>query len=260
VSIPILTLILSSSFASRRREFSTLIEGKVVYACTVYGFGDIASLSFSPLICEYMDYSRFDNIGNSDDESDEMNNLGSGAESNPSLSTSSSSLCESPKTSESMTPKSSSTGRLRFEHEGRLIYEWEQSLEECNIYINPPPGISGDMVDIKISFGHLSVGLKGCPPFLDEDTGGIVKVDESLWTIDEGEINVNLQKMNKAEVWECALKGRSGTKIDAYTKEGERKKMLLERFQEEHPGFDFSGAEFNGNVPEAREFMGGVSY
>lgn len=26
----------------------------------------------------------------------------------------------------------------------------------------------------------------------------------------------------------------------------------------QHPGFDFSGAEFNGAVPEAREFMGGV--
>ncbi|EER09843.1 hypothetical protein Pmar_PMAR018485 [Perkinsus marinus ATCC 50983] len=30
--------------------------------------------------------------------------------------------------------------------------------------------------------------------------------------------------------------------------------------REEHPGFDFSGAEFNGNVPNAREFMGGVQY
>lgn len=25
-----------------------------------------------------------------------------------------------------------------------------------------------------------------------------------------------------------------------------------------HPSFDFSGAEFNGMVPSAREFMGGV--
>ena len=28
-----------------------------------------------------------------------------------------------------------------------------------------------------------------------------------------------------------------------------KKKMMIERFQEEHPGFDFSGAEFNGQVP-----------
>ncbi|CAN0027242.1 unnamed protein product [Heterosigma akashiwo] len=36
--------------------------------------------------------------------------------------------------------------------------------------------------------------------------------------------------------------------------------MMLERFQEENPGFDFSGAEFNGMVPDPREFMGGVKY
>ena len=30
--------------------------------------------------------------------------------------------------------------------------------------------------------------------------------------------------------------------------------------QEEHPGFDFRNAEFNGNVPDASKFMGGVSY
>jgi hypothetical protein len=28
----------------------------------------------------------------------------------------------------------------------------------------------------------------------------------------------------------------------------------------QHPGFDFSGAEFNGQVPDAREFLGGVKH
>jgi hypothetical protein len=28
----------------------------------------------------------------------------------------------------------------------------------------------------------------------------------------------------------------------------------------QHPHFDFSGAEFNGNVPVAKDFMGGVKY
>jgi len=39
-----------------------------------------------------------------------------------------------------------------------------------------------------------------------------------------------------------------------------QKKMMLERFAEEHPGFDFSGAEFSGSAPDARAFMGGVKY
>jgi hypothetical protein len=28
----------------------------------------------------------------------------------------------------------------------------------------------------------------------------------------------------------------------------------------QHPGFDFSGADFNGQVPDARSFMGGVKH
>jgi len=79
-----------------------------------------------------------------------------------------------------------------------------------------------------------------------------------MWMLSDGEMNINLQKMNKAEAWDSALVGRGGAEIDAFTKEEVKKKLMLERFQEEHPGFDFSGAEFNGNVPSAREFMGGV--
>jgi hypothetical protein len=81
-----------------------------------------------------------------------------------------------------------------------------------------------------------------------------------MWTLVDGEININLQKMNKAEMWECALRGHGGEKIDAFTQEEVKKKLLLERFQEEHPGFDFSGADFNGQVPDARSFMGGVKH
>lgn len=49
----------------------------------------------------------------------------------------------------------------------RTIYEWEQSLEEVNIYIVPPAGVTGKMLDIKFSVKHLIVGIKGNPPFLD---------------------------------------------------------------------------------------------
>tara|TARA_B110000090_G_C13308203_1_gene418525 strand:+ start:361 stop:522 length:162 start_codon:yes stop_codon:yes gene_type:complete len=43
----------------------------------------------------------------------------------------------------------------------------------------------------------LKVGIKNNPPFIDEETWGPVKVDESMWMLDDGEININLQKMNK---------------------------------------------------------------
>jgi hypothetical protein len=39
-----------------------------------------------------------------------------------------------------------------------------------------------------------------------------------------------------------------------------QKSLMLERFGEENPGFDFSGADFSGSVPDPRNFMGGVKY
>ncbi|CAM9174714.1 unnamed protein product [Ectocarpus sp. 6 AP-2014] len=155
--------------------------------------------------------------------------------------------------------KKGKEGRIKFEHEGRTVYEWEQSLEEVNLYIETPPGVKADRIECKITPRHICMGLKGNPPFIDEDTGGPVVVEESYWMMDGGELNVNLQKMKKADTWPAALQGRN-TQVDPMTLEGMQKKIMLERFQSENPGFDFSGAEFNGQVPDARSFMGGVKY
>ena len=46
--------------------------------------------------------------------------------------------------------------------------------------------------------------------------------------------------------------------MNVLEKEELQKKLLLERFQEEHGGFDFSDAQINGNVPDPRTFMGGI--
>lgn len=48
--------------------------------------------------------------------------------------------------------------------------------------------------------------------------------------------------------------------VDPYTQSEVQKSLMLERFQEENPGFDFSGASFNGQVPDPKTFMGGVGY
>ena len=69
------------------------------------------------------------------------------------------------------------------------------------------------------------------------------------------EVVIELQKAQKGVRWGCIFKGH-GT-MNVLEEENLKKKLLLERFQEENPGFDFSGAEFNGQVPEARTFMGG---
>lgn len=50
---------------------------------------------------------------------------------------------------------------------GRTVYEWEQSLEEVNLYIETPSGVTADRVDCKITPKHIRLGIKGNPPFID---------------------------------------------------------------------------------------------
>ena len=42
-----------------------------------------------------------------------------------------------------------------------MIYEWEQSLEEVNLFITPPPGITAGQIQCEISVSHVTLGLKG---------------------------------------------------------------------------------------------------
>ena len=102
-------------------------------------------------------------------------------------------------------------GRHAFQHDGQTIYEWEQSLDEVNIWIRPPPGVTAQHLDIVITHEALRVGIKGNPPFLSEEAGGEVVVSESFWSLDssDGEITINMQKMRKGQMWVSALKGHA---------------------------------------------------
>ena len=125
-------------------------------------------------------------------------------------------------------------------------------------YVAPPPGVEAAHIACRIEPNHLALGIVGNPPFLNEATGGTVVTDDSHWYMADGELVVLLAKMRKGETWGSVLKGHAP--VDPFTREEVKKNMMLERFQQENPGFDFSGADFNGAVPDAREFMGGVKY
>ena len=76
--------------------------------------------------------------------------------------------------------------------------------------------------------------------------------------VEDDELHIQLSKMKRAETWMSALKGHQA--LDPLLEQEVRKNILLERFQQENPGFDFSDAKMNGNVPDPRNFMGGVKY
>jgi len=154
--------------------------------------------------------------------------------------------------------KEKARGRQVMTHNGRTVYEWEQCVDEVHIYIQPPPEVKKDMLDINIKPKSLSVGIKGSPPFLNENLFSTIEGDSSFWMIEDGELHIQLQKMRRGETWHSALKGHG--QLDLFTEQEVQKKIMLERFQDENPGFDFSGANFSGNCPDARSFMGGAKY
>ena len=117
-----------------------------------------------------VDYSRFDKIdmGSDDEEVEEqhvkMDDMTVDNEDEKAL---------AEKVSQNTLPikstkKTSKTkeGRIAFKYDGRTIYEWEQSLEECNIYITPPAGLPRELIDIRITYDHLVVGVKDTTPFI----------------------------------------------------------------------------------------------
>lgn len=111
-------------------------------------------------------------------------------------------------------------------------------------------------LEVKFQTSHLAIGLKNLPAYIDDDLSNRIKASESLWQLDDDEITITLIKAIKAETWLSVFKGHET--LNTIQKEEMQKKMLLERFQEEHGGFDFSDAEINGNVPDPKTFLGGI--
>ncbi|EFJ50053.1 hypothetical protein VOLCADRAFT_73880 [Volvox carteri f. nagariensis] len=144
------------------------------------------------------------------------------------------------------------TKRHQYRHNGQVVYEWDQTYSEVNIYTNVPPGVTGKQLYVDITTQHLRFGIRPNPPYMDSDLAAPVKVSESFWTLEDGVLHINLTKLAEGEVWGSAIAGHS---LDPVTQQADQQRLLLERFQVEHPGFDFSQATFNGQVPNPRTFM-----
>ncbi len=127
-------------------------------------------------------------------------------------------------------------------------YQWAQTIHDVKVRFQLPPETRGKAVDYQLSAGRLRVGLKGQPPVIDGPLFALVVPGESLWTIEKGLVEVALQKQKKHFSWDSVLQG--GPVLDPLTKDKQDKAMMLEKFQSEHKGFDFSGAEFSGQLPK----------
>ncbi len=126
-------------------------------------------------------------------------------------------------------------------------YAWKQTIEEITVTIDVGDGTRGKDCAVKIDATHLRVAVKG-RVVVDGDLAHGVKASESTWTIeDRRQLVIVLQKRIRHESWNSLLVGQH--ELDPHTKDKMDKQMMLEKFQSENPGFDFSGAEFNGSLP-----------
>jgi len=189
--------------------------------------------------------------------------------------------------------------RKKVTFQGREVYQWEQDMEEVHIFVQPPKGVTAKQIHCVIEPTHLKLGLSNLTRgsampqwYIDEDTFSLVDVSQSLWMWeDEGVVHIQLQKSHVAETWLSALRGRgagdsssssssqpagnssstnndsassssntSGGTLNEIDQQRVKQQMLLERFQKEHPQFDFSGASFSGAAPDPRKFMGGLDH
>ncbi|KAK1294332.1 hypothetical protein QJS10_CPA16g00228 [Acorus calamus] len=73
---------------------------------------------------------------------------------------------------------------------------------------------------------------------------------------EDGTMHITLQKRDKGWTWPSPILGQG--QLDPHTADLEQKRLMLQRFQEENPGFDFSQAQFSGSCPDPKTFMGGV--
>ncbi|KAJ9519370.1 hypothetical protein QJQ45_023166 [Haematococcus lacustris] len=165
------------------------------------------------------------------------------------------------------------SSRHQYVHQGRVVYEWDQAFSEVNIYVQVPPGVRAKQLYCDIGLNSLKFGVSPNPPYLaphspmaftaawQGELSGSVKVSESFWTLGEsGTAALGHDRQpgptRPGEPWPSALRGHEA---DPLTQQRDTERLMLERFQQEHPGFDFSGASFNGSVPNPRTFMGGAS-
>ena len=161
-----------------------------------------------------IDYSKFDNIHDSDSDGDgdgeESESIQNEATTNTPTSTTTvtPAVTVTAPTPMMATRQDSETGRYIFECNGHKVYEWDQNLEEVNLYIAAPRRTRAAEFQINIQAKRLQVGIRNRDRFfVDEDTFSKVDTMESSWYLDEdeGKIHIILIKAHRGEVWDAVL-------------------------------------------------------
>lgn len=158
-------------------------------------------------------------------------------------------------------------------------YVWTQQLADLVVNIPLPPHTKSKMLDIEFTNRTLRVSIKGqASPLVQGEFHKRIIVDDSFWTLEDGDVVLTLQKENKMEWWKCVLVGDPEINtqkvqpenskladLDGETRQTVEKMMfdqrqkamglpssdelqkqeMLKKFMAAHPEMDFSKAKFS---------------
>ncbi len=157
-------------------------------------------------------------------------------------------------------------------------YVWTQTLSEVTVNVPLPAGTKAKMLSVDIQNKRLKVAVKGGEVLVDGDFHKRVITDDSIWTLEDGNLVVTLTKDNKMEWWKCVCEGDPEintqkvqpensklSDLDGETRQTVEKMMfdqrqkqmglpssdemqkqeMLSKFMKAHPEMDFSNAKFN---------------
>jgi len=120
---------------------------------------------------------------------------------------------------------------------------WYQTLADVNVEVNLQQGTAGREVKVTVTPTRIECLVRGNTIFKGVLFEKVVE-DESTWTIEDQKLlRILLVKSSKEGYWRSLLKNEY--QPDPFTLQEVRKKLDLERYQIENPGFDFSGANLD---------------